>query len=141
MPGCPCACPKVAPDLALPLSSEMPAGFGQASGLWYVWSEVVCRANELQVSPPAQLRGPDDAAAIVLTVVSTDGGAPQLTARVTGAVDDTWVQIGSPANITTLGQQVIGPVSGITYPLIRLEIQSTSGMSIIGLVCFWIWHA
>ena len=144
MGGNGCSCHSVSPETSWPISSEAPAGMDDMS--WSsvcVWDSVSFPPNVGQISAPVEIRNPNNAVRFSVVIVSQSSGSPQLSIRFTATNDlgGTWEVLGSSTNITTLGVQFIGAVTGITYRYIRAEMMSSSGTAMAGGARFWIWEA
>lgn len=141
MGGNGCACQGVSPETSWPISSEASAELDALP--WdslCVWNCMSFPQGVLQVSAPVEIRNPNNVALFRIVIVSQSTGSPQLSIRFSGTNDlsGTFDPISSPTNITTLGLQIIGAVTGISYRWIRAEMTSSNGTATAGLGCFCI---
>ncbi|MCE9582473.1 MAG: hypothetical protein K8T20_08275 [Planctomycetes bacterium] len=137
--GCACSSQDVSPETSWPISAEAPAGSDAMS--WEtrcVWDCMSFPVNVLQVSAPVEIRNPNNVVLFRIVIISQSAGSPQLGIRFAGSNGETWEVISGVTNITTLGLQIIGAVTGITYPYVRAEMMSTNGTATAGVGCFCI---
>lgn len=136
-----CSCQQASPDLQWPVSPEPPAGSSEMS--WWsvcVWDAMSFPPNVLQRSLPVEIRNPNNIFLFSIVVVSQSSGSPQLSIRFVAAnsLEGPITSISGPTSITTLGKQNLGPVTGITYRYVWVEMMSSSGMALCGDGCFCI---
>jgi hypothetical protein len=139
MGGAGCACQNASSEAGWPVSSEPPAG--SDSMPWSsqcVWDSMSFPQGVVQVSVPVEIQNPNNAVIFFITIISQSSGSPQLSIQFTGTNDlgGNWTVLGGPTNITTVGGQFLGAVTGVTFRFIRAEMTSTSGTATGGNGCF-----
>ncbi|MCC6737515.1 MAG: hypothetical protein IT452_00600 [Planctomycetia bacterium] len=139
--GCACSCPQASPDLAWPVSSAPTPE--QAALRWSttcVWDAMTFPQGVLQRSLPVRVASPDNACLFSIVIMTQSAGSPQLSIRFVGAnsLEGPVTVISGPTSITSLGLQVLGAITGITFRYVWAEMMSSSGDAVAGGGCFWV---
>ncbi|MEK7468816.1 MAG: hypothetical protein AAB074_15680 [Planctomycetota bacterium] len=142
--GCSFWAQNVSPETSWPISSEAPAGMdGMSWSSECVWDAMSFPQGVLQVSAPVEIRNPNNTVIFSIVIIGQSSGSPQLAIVFSGAncPEGPYTTLSGPTNITTLGLQFLGAVTGIRFPYVRAEVMSSNGSAVAGSGCFCVSEA